>query len=281
MVRIERQVSPARQDRLEEKPDRESYPTWLTTKFRSPPLSALEAVYEAQVAQAYLATQNSQYWHDLADGLRVWNDQYLIRNRLRLFREEPRPPELLRKSWPSFLLKTYRRNVLQNDAWPAEPVSGGWLAPGTWFSQVNDVLRCECVVQYLDGVEYLVTGLSELAATHSLRFRSNLEAKAEGYYAAHTYTALTSPLPDHEWMLTDTTVSLEIQVTTQLKAVIRGLTHAGYEKRRTTSDPPNVTWQWDYRSEEFITNYLGHIMHYLEGMIMEVRLRQSEEKHDE
>ncbi len=33
-------------------------------------------------------------------------------------------------------------------------------------------------------------------------------------------------------------------------------------------------WQWDYKCDEFLPNYLGHIIHYIEGMIMEVRDRK-------
>lgn len=38
--------------------------------------------------------------------------------------------------------------------------------------------------------------------------------------------------------------------------------------------PLDIKWQWDYESDEFIPNYLGHILHYIEGMIMEVRKRE-------
>ena len=30
-------------------------------------------------------------------------------------------------------------------------------------------------------------------------------------------------------------------------------------------------WQWNYKSDEFAANYLGHILHYVEGMIIEIR----------
>jgi hypothetical protein len=31
---------------------------------------------------------------------------------------------------------------------------------------------------------------------------------------------------------------------------------------------------WNYRNDQFITTYLGHILHYVEGMIIEVRDRE-------
>ena len=66
-------------------------------------------------------------------------------------------------------------------------------------------------------------------------------------------------------------VSIEIQITTQLQEVIKKLLHKYYEERRKRIEKPSVKWQWDYKSDEFSTNYLGHILHYVEGMIMDIR----------
>ena len=70
-------------------------------------------------------------------------------------------------------------------------------------------------------------------------------------------------------------VSIELQITTQLQEVIRKLLHSYYENvRKRAGEREDVKWQWNYKSEEFAANYLGHILHYIEGMIMEVRERQ-------
>ena len=66
---------------------------------------------------------------------------------------------------------------------------------------------------------------------------------------------------------------MEIQITTQVQELILNLLHKYYERRRNKIEPDN--WQWDHASDEFATNYLGHILHYVEGMIVEVR-----ERHD-
>jgi len=73
-------------------------------------------------------------------------------------------------------------------------------------------------------------------------------------------------------------VSLEIQITTQLQEVIRRLLHKYYESRRMDMEEEESKWQWNYRSDEFVANYLGHILHYVEGMIVEVRERQKKEE---
>jgi hypothetical protein len=35
-----------------------------------------------------------------------------------------------------------------------------------------------------------------------------------------------------------------------------------------------------YRTEEFRANYLGHILHYIEGMIIDIRDKQKKENED-
>ena len=64
---------------------------------------------------------------------------------------------------------------------------------------------------------------------------------------------------------------VEIQITTQLQEVIRRLLHKYYERQRSGRSTSDLKWQWDYKSDEFAANYLGHILHYVEGMIMDVR----------
>lgn len=44
-------------------------------------------------------------------------------------------------------------------------------------------------------------------------------------------------------------------------------------RREAAPVPSDVAWQWQYRGDQFVPNYLGHILHYIEGMIMEVRER--------
>ena len=59
--------------------------------------------------------------------------------------------------------------------------------------------------------------------------------------------------------------------TMQIKDVIKELTYKYYEKRRMRLSPSDEKWQWNYKSEEFAPNYIGHILHYVEGAIMEIR----------
>jgi hypothetical protein len=76
------------------------------------------------------------------------------------------------------------------------------------------------------------------------------------------------------WDTQKVIVSVEIQITTQLQEVIRLLLHKYYSEKRKKGSIDKVKWQWNSSSEEFVANYLGHILHYVEGMILEIREKQ-------
>ena len=152
----------------------------------------------------------------------------------------------------------------------------GWLLPPDWFSKTNDIIRTSIAVKYLDGVDFLVANLNTLAQNSGCNFRCDFEARAEGYYAAQTYIIIECEVPSETFGKEMTLFSFEVEITTQLKEVIKGLLHYHFERRRLaiSNDGSSKKWQWDYKSDEFAANYLGHILHYLEGMIMDVRATQ-------
>jgi hypothetical protein len=96
----------------------------------------------------------------------------------------------------------------------------------------------------------------------------------EGYYAVHLYFTDEYEIPRIDWDTEKCKISFEIQITTQLQEVIKNLLHKYYERRRIEFEPTDQKWQWDFRSLEFSTNYLGHILHYVEGMIVDIREKQ-------
>ena len=129
-------------------------------------------------------------------------------------------------------------------------------------------------------MQHVASNLLRIATSHGLKPELSLQAQDEGYYAAHLYVSSRVELPPREITPISAKVRLEIQITTQLKEVIGKLTHHYCEIRR-QKRPHKATdlkWQWDYRAEEFSPNYLGHIVHYLEGLIIELRDRNKSAK---
>ena len=134
--------------------------------------------------------------------------------------------------------------------------------------------------KYLDGVEFTLEKLkSFLEQNCNKKCKIDLEAREEGYYAAHINFKHMFEVISIDFDTEFVEMSIEIQITTQLQELIKRFLHRYYEKRRLRKKTNEKTkWQWNYRSNEFATNYMGHILHYIEGMIMDIRERIKEEE---
>ncbi len=253
----------------------EEYMKWLEDEHQVVISERTRTYYGSVTSKAKEDFEKSLFWTELASRLRDFDIQYQVNTGLNLF-TEPTVPDVYVKPFASFLHKTYRINVLHNDCWPNEP-QGGWVLPDNWYSHINDTIRTLFVVKYLDGLEFILKRVRCLCEEYGQPCLPSLEAKEEGYYAAHLHTAQEFEVPRINWDTQRVRICIEIQITTQLQEVIRKLLHKYYkERRRRRREDEQTNWQWEYSSDEFIANYLGHILHYVEGMIMEVRKRQTE-----
>ncbi len=249
----------------------EDYPAWLVAKSSQADVTNARTRLEFVAQKIRSEIEGSEFWQRLIGSLNEMNDEYTSLNQYKLFISLDPPPMNL-KSYESLLDKSYRKNVLLNVHWPEAP-DGGWITPINWYDRMNDIIRTTVVVKYLDGVQFFVDRIRKLADGFGHNFSVDYEAREEGYYAAHCYIAFKINIPTLTWETETTSIRFEIQVTTQLQDVIRNLTHEYYERRRSRRFAPDVKWQWDYSCSEFVPNYLGHMLHYIEGMIMQVRMR--------
>lgn len=252
----------------------EQYKKWLKDTHNVEVSDRMTNYYQTVAVRVADDFSASPLWQRLGQDLRSINQAYYLKTNYYLLFENTLP-KLDRKSFDSFLLKTFRINVVANGRWPASP-NGGWLLPDNWFSRVNDMVRTCFVVKYLDGVQFLASQLSERSLDVRYKCSVDYEAKEEGYYAAHFYVRFPCEIPLPNWKPKDEVISIELQITTQLQEVIRRLLHKYYERRRAHQPSTDLKWQWDYKSDEFGANYLGHILHYVEGMIMEARDKKRE-----
>lgn len=250
--------------------DLQEYRTWLRSTCECPVSQRTETYYDSVVQAVSRSFEHSAVWQALCSSLNEIDQRYFLKTSYQLM---PRvgPPPLQTKSFASFFLKTFRKNVLENDDWP-NPPCGGWLQPLDCFERVDDLVRTRVVVAYLDGVSFLAEALVQICREHEADCRVDYEARQEGYYAVHFYIQHACDVPREDWDTKRIHMPIEIQITTQLQEVILRLLHEHYERRRAeTPGQGEAKWQWSYESDEFATNYLGHILHYVEGMIMGVR----------
>lgn len=257
------------------KPKAEDYKKWLKDHHGIEINNIIYNNYDTVTMKIKDQFEKSRFWNAIVTDFSKLDQEYLMRSKGYYLFMDKNYPTIYIKSFDSFLLKTYRKNILDNKNWPDEP-AGGWILPGNWYSNINDIIRTLFVVKYLDGVDFLVRKLELYSEQYNLPHKVHLEAREEGYYAAHLYIKLKFEIPNIEWDTEQIDATIEIQVTTQLQDVIRRLLHKYYENNR-VKIKKNEDWQWNYKSDEFAANYLGHILHYVEGMIMEIR---DEEKGD-
>ena len=258
----------------------EEYLLWLKSRHRVEITERTLVHYEAVAEKVRKQFVNSRFWKLLGANLKEYNDEYYV-SQGKGYELLPKKvlPEVEIKQFEGFLLKTFRENVLENGNWVEEeaPPTGGWILPNNWYSRINDIVRTCFVVRYLDGVYFIRNKIQALCKEDSERdFDCKFKAKEEGYYAAHIYTWEKCEIPRSiEFGTEEVSVSVEIQITTQLKEVIVDLLHKYYdERRRKLPSTAEELWQWDYTSEEFATNYLGHILHYVDGMIVGIREKE-------
>jgi hypothetical protein len=258
-----------------EKPENiDEYKNWLKEKHTIEITNRTEAHYYAVVNKIKSDFEKSKFWMQLNEQLTIYNQEYLLKTSYSLFLPDLKCV-LNIKPFESLLIKTYRKNIIENNKWPDEP-ENGWILPNNWYCRINDIIRTLLIVKYLDGMDFIINKINLHCEQFQKECETFYEAREEGYYAVHIYTKEEFEIPKVNWDTEIVKISIEIQITTQLQEVIRRLLHKYYEeKRKTVIKEQDTMWQWNYRSDEFIANYLGHILHYVEGMIVEIRDKQT------
>lgn len=213
-----------------------------------------------------LMTELVQFLVDLAGGYANGRPELLYTG------VKPGDLQILSKPYGSMLTKVYRVNCVQNRNFPAPP-KAGFVSHSSIYShdKMNDLLRTRLVCKYMDGPQFVVTGLSRFCERKGLQFRSHPMHSDTGYHAWHCYIRISVDIAV-EGGIEARDIWLELQVTTQLAEVIAGLTHGLYQADRVQSArSASDDWRWDPRSQQFRSAYLGHTLHLLEGIIQTFR----------
>lgn len=256
--------------------DIDEYREWLANVHKVDIRSeTLATHYRSVSARIKLDLESNPFWNGLLRQLPEINDSYALSTGHPLLRDFLLPLDV--KTFDSFFSKTFRMNVVRNERWPRPPTEEGWLLPPVWYEQVRDIVRTQLFVRYLDGIEVVLEGLSAFATSQNISCFFQMEAKEQGYYAGHFYFCLPFEIPRMNWDTEIRRIWVEVQIATQLQEVLRELLHTFYERRREQIvQPDERKWQWDFRSNEFAVNYLGHILHYVEGTIVDIRDNERE-----
>jgi len=290
IIRYAKPAKPSEPIPFPEEYNQTIYFKWLKSVHK--PLSVktlytLEDEYSKTQKDICCGFKNSDFWKELCANLATYEAEYkrpvlFAPVELRKEREQnglldPREPELLPKPWDSFLDKTYRKNKKINDS--REGADKNWLLPYNWYQKINDIVRTSFVVKYFDGVEFLTLKIYELCHDMGLCEKPDCLGRMDGYYAAHIIVKHEFEVSAETFGTEVNDFNLEIQIRTQIQDLVQNLLHTYYKKNRTKSERKQH-WEWNYADEEFAANYLGHIVHYVDGKIVDLMdiINKKEEK---
>lgn len=174
------------------------------------------------------------------------------------------------KSYESVINKVYRQNCHWNRRWPNEP-KDGWVKFENIFQRIDDIIRATIVSRYLDGVSLLSQVAVDLSDSYeAISANASPRATDTGHYAWHVYVLSRQQIVT-KIGVEEVEFFVEIQVITQLQSVLRGLTHSFYEKARLSDHTPAAERRWDYEASRFKGEFLGHTLHLVNSMILELR----------
>jgi hypothetical protein len=263
--------------------DLDEYVAWLSR--RAGVRAYFGARQEYELAQRALSQQFLPFWNTVGEQLGAIEAQYLTRAGESLFMGSDPLPQPALKTYESFLEKTWRRNCVENEEFPQAP-KGGWLLPRDasfypladddkpdasrdWLQSVSDVVRARFVTKFLDGATFLADRVHELASEQgvALKAKPTRQSTFSGHYGVHLETVHRVSIGGEPRKM-----RVEIQVITQLTDVINRILHGYYEDLRQMAPAERDEWQWEYQSPAFAGNYLGHILHYIDGQVVNARL---------
>lgn len=179
------------------------------------------------------------------------------------------------KPYDSCINKSFRKNVFWNKRdWP-KPPRGNWITPDNWHVTLDDFVRTQVVVRYVDGAVYLTNALEVWARSEHIRAKKRFVAQEEGYYGAHSYYFRPFSFTDEGASVQHSEVLIEVQVTTQLQESIRSLIHREYDRFRIAEHSGD--WKWEFDNPLFDAAYIGHSLRYLEANIVRIRANAKHE----
>jgi len=258
-------------------PSLKSYERFLEEKVLGFGLLQLKEYYDRVVYPMKETFKESDFMKELNKNLKTYNEEYLMSKEcLLLSRIEPIKIDI--KPFDSMICKCYRKDVINNARWSEADfdleAEYDWTNPMYCFETFTDILRTRISVRYLDGATFVAEKLKSLADDLGLPHKIEPKASEEGYYAIHFDLTYSFDIPSITFDPKEIQSSIEFQINTEIQNIVEDLAHKYYEQARMRLKKMDEIWQWNYECEEFLPNYLGHIIHYIEGMIMEVRERE-------
>lgn len=257
------------------------YEEWLVREELMASLDSARSGYEKNRDLVLEHIARHDFWEQINNNELTWTEEFRNQTTYGLFRPKIGVGlDLVGKPWESYFEKTWRLNILQNRNAPQSPPqpmrwwigdkARRWIKPKDLYL-LNDVVRGTIVVRYLDGVRFLAARLEKLAESMSLPCEVIWQAQSAGHHAAHLYIDFECDWIDGGVTASET-FKVEIQIVTEIRNVVREITHWSYENSRVGERRSGEEqWQWNPFDPAFVPNFLGHLVQYIDGTIVVAR----------
>ncbi len=255
------------------KPSFENYPKWATEHLDFDFSEETKNRFGANTATLLSQIRTCPFYEELQAFMIEVDREYESKHHVKLLMTT-NTPEFVEKSFENTINKSYRSNIIENWKFPQAP-KWGWTTHDNVYTQFQDLIRTTIFCRYLDGPAYLAEKLLELAKKHNLNAEVRSQERDSGYYAYHFYAKLPATYFNQTWGVTNAEVAFEIQITTQMQEILRELSHSFYEEHRISLED-NQQWKWDHAAPRFRASLMGHTLHLLEGVILELRNKKNE-----
>lgn len=219
------------------------------------------------------------FYNALDKKLRELHDEYYREYEYELI-EIDDSLEMKIKDFEKMLDKCWRTDIKYNEHFNEADYDWSeyeWIDYNNFFYKLKDVIRTRIFIRYLDGVDILIKEIKKLAEEFNYCIEVEPKADETGYYGTHINIIIPFEIPDINPGTKKINCCIELQLSSVMKDVVNELLHKKYELERVRLDREIKIWQWDYESTDFVVNYLGHIVHYTEGMIMDARKKMRDE----
>ena len=217
-------------------------------------------IVESNVVQWAREVSVAQFWSDTGRDLEKWRTEYRAQTGSTLL-SQAKLPDFVAKSKESSIEKLQRKYPSSK---AADAFTGGYPIP-----KIGDLIRVRLTCSYLDGVEFIAQKLMELARSIGVNATHEKQGKIEGYYAQHI-NITQDVLLKVAGVRRAIQVECEIQIATDMSTKMWDTSHGLYENTRgQPSEAEN--WQWKHSDPRFISNQLGHMVHLVDGLLIQLR----------
>lgn len=220
----------------------------------------------------------SNFWNDFKQMLKEVEVEYRKNyNNLDLI---PHPDRVIlyNKEVKSVINKAYRISVVDNaNPFGSDKYHREFVRPENIFKKLKDIIRTEIIVRYIDGIDIIVQRLNDLAKKYDYGINIIVKDDEVGYYAKHVYISYDSNIVDFKFDPQKIKFTFEIQIRTQLQDAIKSILHSYYKQDRIKAikAQSDRVWRWQFTKPRFATNYVGHILHFFDGLIIQIKNREA------